>query len=85
MAWVLRLPQQKTKSGSSVTESIDVDSGEESDGQGALRAVEADEAAVRKGNKRGPLNHTTKHWLDPIPIWEGKSPRWQFTCRYCKA
>ncbi|CDO77912.1 hypothetical protein BN946_scf184727.g1, partial [Trametes cinnabarina] len=62
-----------------------VSSGSESDGQGALREVEAQDSAA-KSKKRGPENTSLKHWHSPVPIRERKKgDRWQFKCRYCSA
>ncbi|KAH9855327.1 hypothetical protein C2E23DRAFT_724823, partial [Lenzites betulinus] len=59
-------------------------SGEESDGQTALRKVQ--EQDVTKSRKRGPVNESIKHWHGPVPIRDRKNgDRWQFTCRYCSA
>ncbi|KAI1782568.1 hypothetical protein LXA43DRAFT_905426, partial [Ganoderma leucocontextum] len=60
-----------------------VSSGDESDGQGALRDVEAHEAA--KGAKRGPRNESVRHWHDPVPVRTKEGPRWEFKCRYCSS
>ncbi|KAI1787148.1 hypothetical protein LXA43DRAFT_896683, partial [Ganoderma leucocontextum] len=60
----------------------DMSSGEESDGQGAAREVEAREAS--RSTKRGPKNQTLKHWYEPVPIiTPEKGARWEFRCKYC--
>ncbi|KAF7794639.1 hypothetical protein EIP86_005776 [Pleurotus ostreatoroseus] len=63
---------------------LEVSSGEESDGQSALRDVESQEA--KYGQKRGPENRSLQHWHDPIPVNDRKrGARWEFKCRYCSA
>ncbi|KAG2362386.1 hypothetical protein BDR07DRAFT_1484843 [Suillus spraguei] len=64
---------------------LDVSSEEESDGQGALWAVEEEE--MRIGGKRGPQGHTQIHWHTPSTTVEPgtKSKCWLFKCQYCDA
>lgn len=58
-------------------------SGTESDGEGALRDIEAAEG--KSANRRGPENKTLKHWRPAVLVRDTKSrkPRWEFKCRYC--
>jgi hypothetical protein len=69
-------------------EVIDLDSGDESDGQSAARASQEAQAGCRKGPvRRGPPNESEKHFYPPKPIEEGtgkkKQLKWEFTCCYC--
>ncbi|KAF8224535.1 hypothetical protein L208DRAFT_1016401, partial [Tricholoma matsutake] len=45
---------------------MDIDSGEESDGQSALRDVEEKEQS--QGVYRGPANSSMQYFHDPIPV-----------------
>ena len=61
---------------------MDIDSGTESDGKGALREVEAREEP--KAARRGPGNESLKHYCDPTPVLDrSKQKRWEFRCRTC--
>ena len=52
----------------------------ESDGESALRSVQA----LERQRKRGPENHTLTHWNEPTATIDRKSkPRWLFKGRYC--
>ncbi|KAH9019427.1 hypothetical protein EDB85DRAFT_1892558 [Lactarius pseudohatsudake] len=61
----------------------DEDSGKSSalsDGESALRNVEAQ----GRRKKRGPENQTLQHWNEPRAIVDRRSGlRWSFKCRYC--
>ncbi|KAH9011715.1 hypothetical protein EDB83DRAFT_2234018 [Lactarius deliciosus] len=51
-----------------------------SDGESALRSVQAHE----QKKKRGPENHTLSHWNEPKATVDHKSKlQWLFKCRYC--
>ncbi|KAH9020807.1 hypothetical protein EDB85DRAFT_1896002 [Lactarius pseudohatsudake] len=51
-----------------------------SDGESALRNVEAQ----GRRKKRGPENQTLQHWNEPRAIVDKRSGlRWSFKCRYC--
>ncbi|KAH9938904.1 uncharacterized protein BXZ73DRAFT_1162, partial [Epithele typhae] len=57
-----------------------------SDGEGALREVEAKEAekAEARGQQRGPKNRSVVHWSVARPTTSiDKGLRWTFTCRHC--
>ena len=57
-------------------------SGDESDGQSAIRSVEEKEKG--KGARRGPVNASMQHFKDPVPVHDkGGEKRWEFRCRYC--
>ena len=45
---------------------MDIDSGGESDGKGALKEVEAREEP--KAARHGPGNESLKHFYDPTPV-----------------
>ncbi|KAF8979620.1 hypothetical protein BDQ17DRAFT_1235824, partial [Cyathus striatus] len=58
------------------------DSGEESDGNSALCAVEEQEQ--KQGQCPGPLNGSLQYYYDPIPTKDKNGTKhWQFQCRYC--
>lgn len=79
------LPKKKpviaTKSAKLVTHNSDIDSGDESDGQSALRQVE--EKNKLKGARRGPGNASMKHFKPPVPVMQDKNMRWEFRCLHC--
>ena len=54
-----------------------------SDGESALRDVEAQEA--KKGACRGPQNESMAYFHDPTPVVDKKKLRWEFKCRHCSA
>ncbi|KAH9939419.1 uncharacterized protein BXZ73DRAFT_43895, partial [Epithele typhae] len=59
-----------------------------SDGEGALHAVEIEEAekAETRGQQRGPKNRSIVHWSVARPTNDPhKGLRWTFTCRHCNA
>ncbi|KAJ2922967.1 hypothetical protein H1R20_g14147, partial [Candolleomyces eurysporus] len=66
-------------------EVIDLDSGDESDGQTALNAAQAVDASRNEGARRGPLNKSMQHFHDPEPVIESKSgmKQWEFRCKHC--
>jgi hypothetical protein len=54
---------------------------DESDGESALRALEAQEQS--QGARRGPANGR-QHFHDPVPVLSKDcSLRWEFKCKYC--
>lgn len=60
-----------------------LDSGEESDGETALREVRAAEAQTQQA-RRGPGNASMQHFHDPVPVVDRQGAmRWEFKCRYC--
>lgn len=63
----------------------EVDSGDESDGQSAARAI----AAEQEKKRRGPLNQSEAEFEGPIKVVVSKNgnseKRWQFKCRHCGA
>ncbi|KAM5543378.1 hypothetical protein V8D89_002963 [Ganoderma adspersum] len=75
--------RKKSKRSASPSGELDISSGNESNGQGALLDVEAREAA--KGAKCGPQNESIHHWHDPIPVWTKDGLKWEFKCRYCSS
>ncbi|TDL22028.1 hypothetical protein BD410DRAFT_695514, partial [Rickenella mellea] len=54
-----------------------------SDGDGALRDVEAAEER-RSRAKRGPKNDSLQHYHEPIPVKDKTGLQWEFRCRHCK-
>ena len=57
-------------------------SGDESDGQSAIRSVEEKEKG--KGARRGPGNASMQHFKDPVPVQDKSGQkRWEFRCQYC--
>lgn len=62
---------------------IDLTSGDESDGMTAARKVAA-AAAVPVKPRRGPVNKTLVHWDTPKAIVDEEgNDRWLFKCKYC--
>jgi hypothetical protein len=60
----------------------DIDSGDESDGQSALRGVETKEKP--KAARRGPGNASMRHFYDPTAtVDRSGQKRWEFRCRFC--
>ncbi|KAF8989889.1 hypothetical protein BDQ17DRAFT_1256428, partial [Cyathus striatus] len=58
------------------------DSGDESDGKSALRAVE--EREQKQGRQPGPSNASLQYFHDSIATQDKNgSKHWQFQCRYC--
>ncbi|GJF00443.1 hypothetical protein PsYK624_167310 [Phanerochaete sordida] len=81
-----RPPRKKAKTNKR-SDVLVISSGDESDGQSALREVEnADAAKVRRGGKRGPLNKTLQHFHTPVPVvcpdLKDKY-RWDLKCKHC--
>jgi len=63
---------------------IKIDSGDESDGLSALRAVEENEGKDSSG-WQGPMNGSLEHFHPPVPITEKDGSKcWSFNCKYCK-
>jgi hypothetical protein len=61
----------------------EIDSGDESDGQSALRDVETKEQG--KGARRGPANTSLQHFREPVAVADSKgNTRWEFKCKYCQ-
>jgi hypothetical protein len=61
---------------------MDIDSGEESDGQSALRDIEEKEKS--QGARRGPANSSMQYFYDPVPVRNNHGAmRWEFKCRSC--
>jgi hypothetical protein len=61
---------------------VDIDSGDESDGETALRQVEAREEP--RAALRGPGNASMQHFHDPTAIVDRSGQkRWEFRCRLC--
>ena len=61
---------------------MDIDSGNESDGENAMRTVEARDQP--KAARRGPLNASMRHFYEPTAIVDGLgTKRWEFQCRHC--
>ena len=61
---------------------VDIDSGDESDGETALRQVEAREEP--RAARRGPGNASMQHFHDPTAIVDRSGQkRWEFRCRLC--
>ncbi|KAF8148920.1 hypothetical protein B0H34DRAFT_623599, partial [Crassisporium funariophilum] len=48
---------------------LEIDSGDESDGQSAFKKVE--EADTAKSGRRGPRNKSMRYFRDPIPVKDG--------------
>ncbi|KAG1866325.1 hypothetical protein C8R48DRAFT_772424 [Suillus tomentosus] len=67
---------------SAETMNVDISSEDESDGQGALRAVEEAEEQLRGGSKRGPQSRTRIHWHTPCTTLEPgtRLKHWLFKC-----
>lgn len=82
-----RPPHQKKKKDDNLDESShDLSTEDESDGQTALRKVEAAEAKKRTGGSRGPQNINVKHFHSPKPIVNiSGTMRWSFACTKCTA
>jgi hypothetical protein len=61
-------------------EGIDLDSGDESNGQTALDAVHAMDASQNEGAHQGPINLSMQHFHDPEPVIEPKAgmKQWEF-------
>jgi hypothetical protein len=64
-------------------EVIDLETDEESDGEGALKKVKESESAPKRA-RRGPPNKSMVHFEDPVAISENGKKRWMFKCKYCK-
>ena len=81
------LPAKKKPSGTPIEVSsddmhVDIDSGDESDGETALRQVEAREEP--RAARRGPGNASMQHFHDPTAIVDRSGQkRWEFRCRLC--
>ncbi|KAI9458095.1 hypothetical protein F5148DRAFT_1287509 [Russula earlei] len=70
----------KRKTGSAI-DPLDIKT-DESDGQSALRALEAQEQS--QGACRGPANGSLQHFHDPVPVLtKDRSLQWEFKCKYC--
>jgi hypothetical protein len=70
----------KRKTGTAI-DPLDVET-DESDGESALRALEAQEQS--QGARRGPANGSLQHFHDPVPVLsKDRSLRWEFKCKYC--
>ena len=80
-------PAKKKKSSTAIEVSsddmrVDIDSGDESDGETALRQVEAREEP--RAARRGPGNASMQHFHDPTAIVDRSGQkRWEFWCRLC--
>ncbi|TFY61097.1 hypothetical protein EVJ58_g4726 [Rhodofomes roseus] len=75
---------KKTSKKSATTSRNTVSDESTSDGETALRDVQAKEAAARSrgpNGARGPKNLTLPHWHEAKAIIEGKGKRWEFGCR----
>lgn len=61
---------------------MDIDSGSESDGKGALRDVEVREEP--KAARRGPGNASMQHFHEPTAaVDKSGQKRWVFQCQFC--
>ena len=70
----------KRKTGTAI-DPMDVET-DESDGESALRALEAQEQS--QGAHRGPANGSLQHFHDPVPVLsKDHSLQWEFKCKYC--
>ncbi|KAF4611808.1 hypothetical protein D9613_004630 [Agrocybe pediades] len=74
----------KTKKGATTEESpIEIDSGDESDGNSALRKVQERERQTEAA-RRGPQNGSMQHFFPPVAVVDTKGgKRWEFRCRHC--
>ncbi|RXW12861.1 hypothetical protein EST38_g12992, partial [Candolleomyces aberdarensis] len=75
--------KRKVSSGT-VDEPIVFDSGEESDGETALKRAQED-AAKPQAARRGPANQSMQHFRTPVAVKDPKSKalQWEFGCKHC--
>ncbi|KAF5326856.1 hypothetical protein D9619_005142 [Psilocybe cf. subviscida] len=75
--------QKKTLKGT-VEEPVEIDSGDKSDGQSALKQV-VEVAQKLAGNaRRGPANVTMQNFTEPVPVSDVKGElHWEFCCKRC--
>lgn len=65
-------------------EPVEIDSGDESDGQSALKKVVEAEQKPAGNARRGPANVTMQNFTDPLPVSDAKGElRWEFRCKRC--